>query len=71
MTPWSADVEAFLQHWKSLRRGALLPTSEYLLDHAPVVSMPRCYIAEVSADQTFIRYQGAAVTDFWQRDFTG
>lgn len=71
MTPWSAEIEAFLQHWQSLRGAAPMPESERFLDHAPITFMPRCYIVEIKGDVAFVRFQGSAVTEFWQRDFTG
>ncbi len=70
MTPWSAEIESFLQHWRNVRAAELVPASERFLDHAPLAFMARCYIVEVRGDVAFVRFQGSVLADFWQGDFT-
>jgi len=66
-----SETEAFLDFWKSLCLGAIMPTSECFLDHTSARFAPSCYIVDISGDHAKVRFQGSQLIEYWQNDATG
>jgi hypothetical protein len=72
ITPqWSQKCWDFLEYWKSLRGGALMPTSETILDTLPGKFVSAAYIVELTESESIVRFQGADLLTQWGVDRTG
>jgi hypothetical protein len=61
---------AFLEHWKSLRHGKLVPTVEDFLDRPSVTHAPLVFMVEVEGDTLVPRLHGTGIVARWARDIT-
>lgn len=68
---WAPEVCAFAAHWRAMREGALMPTSEHFLDHPSAAFAACTYIIEMTVAGAIVRYQGSELIRRWMRDFTG
>jgi hypothetical protein len=72
ITPeWSEVCWAFLEFWKSLRAGALMPATEAFLDAVPPHFMRNIYIIDVLPDESRVRFQSTEIIARWGFDATG
>ncbi|MBY0511777.1 MAG: hypothetical protein K2P94_16685 [Rhodospirillaceae bacterium] len=69
--PWSIEIGAFAAHWRSMREGAIMPTSERFLDQPSARFAANSYILDLTDEGAMVRYQGAELIERWMRDFTG
>ena len=70
-TSWPESCRAFFDHWRAERGDEIMPTSEHFLDVMPATFVSRIYIAEVTALDTVVRYQGSEFEKRWGVDLTG
>ena len=68
---WAPQIGAFVAHWKTLRAGAIMPTSAHFLDNPAAPFATNSYIAELTSEGAIVRYQGSDLVERWMRDFTG
>jgi hypothetical protein len=68
---WSSELGAFAAYWRSLRDGAIMPTSEIFLDRPAARFVSSSYIFELTDVGAVVRFQGTALVDRWMSDFTG
>lgn len=68
---WSMEIGAFAAHWRSMREGAAMPTSERFLDNPSARFAAFSYILELTDEGAIVRYQGTELVARWMRDFTG
>lgn len=68
---WSIEIGAFAAHWRSLREGAVMPTSERFLDNPSPRFSASSYILELTDEGAIVRYQGIELVERWMRNFTG
>lgn len=61
---------AFLEHWKSLRHGAVVPTVEDFLDRPSTTHAPLVFMVEVQGDSLIPRLHGTGIVARWNRDIT-
>jgi len=66
-----SETEAFMDFWKSIRGGEVMPTSEYFLDQIPARFAPSCYLVDVRDTGAKVRFQGSQLIEYWQNDATG
>ncbi|NKB43492.1 MAG: hypothetical protein GKS03_04355 [Alphaproteobacteria bacterium] len=65
------ECRGFYEHWQSLPKNGLAPTSETFLDAAHPVYAPSVYILEFSDSDIIIRLMGTALVERWKKDRTG
>ena len=66
LTPeWSPECWALFEHWRSLRNGKLLPTTERCLDTLSPRFVSSMYILEVKEHELLLRFQGADLIERW------
>lgn len=65
------ECRGFYEHWQSLPKHGLAPTSETFLDTAHPVYAPSIYILEFSGSDIIIRLMGTALVERWKKDRTG
>lgn len=70
-TDWPESCRAFLDHWRAVRGDEIMPTSEHFLDVMPAAFASRIYIADVTALDSVVRYQGGEFEKRWGVDLTG
>lgn len=63
--------KGFFEHWLSLPKDGLEPTSETFLDTANPNYAPFVYILEFSNNGLIIRLMGTALVERWKQDRTG
>ena len=67
----TAECRGFFNHWQSLPKDGLAPTSETFLDFPQPLYAPYVYILEYAGNDLIIRLIGTALVERWKQNRTG